>query len=145
MENQPKRNIQKPVGIYVVCIAVILAHGLLPLLYYFREFSISNVDTTFPVAFISLFLPVFTIVTAIWTGYGYNSGRICLLILDSLGVLWFLFLIFTAEIGDGSDNLAYLNFIGHFLRPILISIPILIFCWVYLNKREVVDFYKRNS
>lgn len=145
MDNHFERNIQKPVGIYAVCLAVILAHGGIQFLYYYRDFMLLEGDIPFTITFISLFLLGFNVATAIWAIYGDNLSRICLLIFDSLNVLWFVFLVVISIAYSETQNLEFLKIITIIFRPLVISIIVLCICWYFFTKSEVVAYYKHIS
>lgn len=141
MENEPRRRIQKPVGIYVFAIAVFIILGVLQFIRYFIEFQNANEDLPFTMVFIPLFLCVFTAASAIWVSFGDNLSRIILLVFVSLNVLWWAFLVIMAVAYDDSKNLAFLRFLPTLIRPLFIFVC----CWWYFTKKEVVAYYKQNS
>lgn len=141
MENEPQRRIQKPIGIYVMAIAVFLVHGCLQFFTYWWNFQLFDGTLPFAVVFVSLFLCVFTAFSAVWAAIGDNTARIALLIFDSLGVLWWLFLVIVMIANIDSHNFAALGFIVTLVRPLFF----LGLCWWYFTKKEVVAFYKQNS
>lgn len=145
MESQIERNIQKPIGIYAVCIAVILAHGGIQFLYYYRDFMILEGDIPFIITFVSLFLLGFNVATAIWAIYGDNLSRICLLIFDSLNVLWFVYLVVFSIAYSETKNLEFLKIIAIIVRPLVISIIVFCICWYFFTKSEVIAYYKHIS
>jgi hypothetical protein len=137
MEPVRKRKVQKPIGIYVVSIAVIIVLGVFQLFRYWIEFR--NIDELpFMMAFIPLFLCIFTIATAVWAMVGDNYSRIAMLIFVTLNFLWWLYLVVMAvSYADAKDFGAY-GAITTLIRPL----AVLIFCWVYMSKKEVVEYYK---
>lgn len=126
-------------GIYVLSTAVIIILGLLQLLRYWIEFESIKEDLPFVMVFIPLFLCGFTIASAVWAAFGDNSSRIALLIFVTLNFLWWLYLVIIAISSDESDSMNSLQLIITLIRPALI----LVFCWWYLNKKEVVEYYKQ--
>jgi hypothetical protein len=138
METPRKRRVQKPVGIYVVSIAVIIVLGVFQLFRYFIEFQGSDGDIPFVMAFIPLFLCGFTIGAAVWAAYGDNYSRIALLIFVSLNFLWWLYLVITAISYNDGQHVDIAGAIITLIRPAFVTI----FCWVYLNKKEVTDYYR---
>lgn len=142
METEHKRRIQKPIGIYVLCIAVFLVLGILQFIRYWVEFQkIGNEDLPFMMVFIPLFLCGFTAFSAIWAAIGDNLSRIILLIFSSLNVLWWTFLVIMANVYDDSKQLAFLYLTTTLIRPIFV----LICCWWYFTKKDVVAFYKQTD
>lgn len=141
MENEPRRRIQKPVGIYVLTILIFIRLGLFQFLNYWTEIQNENGEVPFTIVFISLFLAVFTAATAIWAFYGDNLARIAILIFVSLNVLWWFFLIVSAIAYDKSERQEWIGWI-----PLLIQ-PVFCLCltWWFFTKQEVVAYYKQQS
>lgn len=137
MEATRKKRLQKPIGIYVVAIAVIIVLGVFQLFRYWIKFQ-NTEDLPFMMAFVPLFLCIFTIASAIWAMVGDNYSRITLLIFVSLNFLWWLYLVILAVSYNESKNLNSLNAVMTLLRPT----AVLIICWVYFSKKEVVEYYK---
>jgi cation transport ATPase len=141
MENVRKRNIQKPVGIYVVSIAVIIVLGVYQLFRYWIEYQNIKEDLPFVMVFIPLLLCGFTIFSAIWATFGDNLSRISLLLFVALNFLWWLYLVLMAVSYNESENFNFLFALSTLLRPSLV----LGFCWWYLTRRGVVEYYKSVS
>lgn len=137
METERKRRIQKPVGIYVVAIAVIIVLGFFQLFRYWIEFR-NTEELPFIMAFIPLFLCIFTIASAVWATVGDNWSRISLLIFVSLNFLWWFYLVIMAVSYGDSKNPKTYSVLITLLRPAFV----LIFCWWYLTKKEVIEYYK---
>jgi hypothetical protein len=135
----PKR-IDRPIGIYVVTILVIIGYGIFPLISTYAAISASEEKVPFTLVFISFLLPTFSIGAAIWAFAGDNEGRIALLATVSLNFLWWLFL----SIGDVARsetealNAAFLA-IG-MIRPVTFFVVF----WWYLTKKDVVAYYRRD-
>jgi uncharacterized membrane protein len=138
MEKESRRNIQKPIGIYVVAILVIIILGAFQLFRYWIEYQALKEDLPFAMVFIPLFLCLFTIAAAIWLTIGDNWARITLLGLVSLNFLWWLYLVIMAISFNESKNLNYLAALYTLVRPSFA----LGFCWWYLTKKEVVEYYQ---
>lgn len=139
METERKRRIQKPVGIYVVAIAVIIILGLFQLFRYWIEFQHITEEIPFMMVFVPLFLCFFTIASAVWVTIGDNWSRITLLVFVTLNFLWWLYLVILSISYGESKNLEFLNSLMTLIRPGLV----LIFCWWYLTTKEVVEYYKQ--
>jgi len=137
MEAPKRKKVQKPVGIYVVGIAVIIVLGVFQLFRYLIEFQ-SIEELPFMMAFIPLFLCIFTIASAVWAMIGDNWSRITMLVFVSLNFLWWLYLVIMAISYGDSRSVNYGVAITTLIRPL----AVLIFCWVYMTKKEVVEFYK---
>lgn len=140
METVRKKRIQKPVGIYVVAIAVIIVLGLLQLLRYWSEFRVAE-ELPFMMAFVPLFLCLFTIASAIWLCVGDNSARITFLAFVSLNFLWWLYLVVNAISFSESEKLNSGALILTLIRPTLATG----FAWWYLNTKTVVEYFKQQN
>ena len=135
MDNQPIRRIQRPLGIPVLCLAIILAHGGLHLLTYLQKYSIPGVEVSFFTTLITVFLFIFTFASLVWFYYGDNLARIVFLIFDTLHVIWFIYIVFTIE----ETEPFYLSYVSRLAG----SLVVLGFCLVYFNKSEVIQYYKQ--
>ncbi len=138
METEYKRRVQKPVGICVLAIAVIIVLGLFQLFRYWIEYQKIKEDLPFMMAFIPLFLCIFTIASAVWLTVGDNWARIALLIFVSLNFLWWLYLVVMAISYNESNNFNFFYPLSTLVRPALV----LGFSWWYLNSKEAVEYFK---
>jgi hypothetical protein len=145
MENLEKRRIQKPIGIYVFCLAIILAHSILQFLYYFWAYQLSDGNLPFAETFISLFLIVFTSFSAVWAMYGDDWSRIALLSIDTFNIGWFVYMVLTIASNSSETNADFFDRVIFFLRPMMFSIPIFFGAWWFFLTKDVVDFYKQNG
>ena len=141
MENRKKKRIQKPVGIYVLSIAVIIVLGIFQLFRYWIEFQSIKEELPIMMVFIPLFLCVFTIASAVWLTFGDNWSRIALLLFVTLNFLWWLYLVIVAISYGESKNLEFLGALTTLIRPAVV----LGFCWWYLTSEEVVEYYKQAT
>lgn len=141
MEAATKKRVQKPVGIYVLSIAVIIVLGLFQLFRYWIESQAIKEDLPFTMVFSPLFLCIFTIASAVWLTVGDNWSRIILLMFVSLNFLWWLYLVIIAISYGESKIFEFLYALTTLIRPALV----LIFCWWYLTSKEVVEYYKQFS
>jgi hypothetical protein len=96
MQNEWKRKIQKPIGVYVGTAIIFIKFGILNFVGYFIAFKNSEVEVFLPVVIISLALCLFTAGAAVWAFFGENEGRIALLILLPLNILWVILFAITA-------------------------------------------------
>jgi hypothetical protein len=83
---------------------------------------------------------VFVAGAAVWAYLGENEGRISLLAIVSLNVLWTIFTVITYFSYSENDSNTSL-FLDILLNPIFW----LVVCWWYLNLKNVVKYYKRNE
>jgi hypothetical protein len=155
------KSIQKPVGIYVFAIFVIIGYGLFPLVGVFpissREVFLvtvgalpfngsiyflhdQNGEGPFALIFSAIFLCVFTVASALWASVGHNEGRISLLIFATLNFLFWMTFVFIAIV-YAPDGQAIIQLVTSMITP-----PIWIGAvWWYFTKGEVVAYYKQES
>ncbi len=145
MDELRKRRLQKPIGIYVFCLAIILAHCVLQFLYYFWAYQLSDGDVPFAETFISLFLIVFTSFSAVWAMYGDEWSRIVLLSIDTFNVGWFIYMVLTIASNSSETNIGFFDNVVFFLRPLMFSIPIFFGVWWFFMKKEVIAYYRQNK
>lgn len=92
MENEWKKKIPKPIGVYFSTALIFIKFGILNLIGYFLAIKETNGKVALPIVVISFSLCVFTAGAAIWAMIGGNEGRIALLILLPLNILWVILL-----------------------------------------------------
>lgn len=139
------KRIQRPIGVYITTILLVLGAGILPLLSVAvaiqEAHKVSETDLSFIVVFISIFLPVFSIVTAIWAFTGFNKGRIAVLVFVSLNFLWFVFLGIMNVVNSGEEVRNGVVFFVGLIRP---SVFFALFWW-YFTKKDVLAYYHQNG
>lgn len=140
MKEVEKNQIQKPVGVYILTICIFLRFGIFQFIRDFNDIQDAESETPFLIAVILIGRNVLVAGAAIWAYFGENSGRITLLAIVSLNVLWTIFSVITYfSYKDTGQNI---TLIGNILfNPVFW----LILCWWYLNKENVVKYYKRNE
>jgi hypothetical protein len=140
MEEPQKRRIQKPIGLYILTICIFLRFGVFQLISDFNSIRETENATPFLIAFILISRNVFVAGAAVLAYLGENWGRISLLTIVSLNVLWTLFNVITfVSYIENNQNLTPILF--DLLNPIFW----LIVCWWYLNTKIVVEYYKQND
>src|SRR5262245_15078241 len=86
------KQIQKPIGIYVLTILLVIGAGIFPLLVALNAIDNAEGEVSFTMVFVTFFLSAFSIFSAIWAFVGHNEGRLAVLIFVSLNFLWWTFL-----------------------------------------------------
>ena len=138
MENSQQSLIQKPVGIYILTICIFLRFGVFQFINDFNAIREAEKATPLLITVILISRNVFVAGAAIWAYLGDNEGRISLLAIVSLNVLWTVFSIITfISYSENNSNLHFL--LDYLLNPIFW----LVICWWYLNRKNVVKYYKR--
>ncbi len=155
------RRISKPVSLYVAVILIVFGYGIIPFL---PSIPVPGIGVLFAIAalpfngsiealrgndseapfvlvFVTLFLCVFTVATAIWAFTGHKEGRIALLAFVSVNTLWWTFLILLAVAADSDDVPRTLKLLGTLIRP-----AVWIACiWVYFTNKDIVAYYTQDS
>lgn len=132
--------VDKPIGLYVLTILVILGYGIVPLGFAYYNVRSSEGGIPFTIVFISFLLPTFSIGAAVWAFVGDNEGRISLLAIGSLNFLWWVFLSVMDVANSGAEGFYGALFFMQMIRPIVFFVLF----WWYLTKKDVVAYYKRD-
>jgi hypothetical protein len=142
MENQWKKRIQRPIGVYVCTTLIFLRFGLFQFINYYTAIRAENGEVPFQIIVVSLGLCVFTAASTIWAFIGDNEGRILMLIFVALNLFWIIFLAsfnLTDEITENDkDGFVY---IYNSIFTLFLLIP---FYWYFFSK-NVVAYYKQND
>lgn len=140
MEKTEKSPIQKPLGVSILTICIFIRFGIFQFITDFNAIRDENNPTPILIASILIGRNVFVAGAAVWAYLGENEGRISLLAIVSLNVLWTVFNLITyVSYSESEQKIAV---VGNVLfNPLLW----LILCWWYLNKENVVKYYKRND
>lgn len=140
MENIQKSQIQKPVGVYILTICIFLRFGVFQFISDFNSIQDAEKATPFLITLILIGRNVFVAGAAVWAYLGENEGRISLLAIVSLNVLWTIFTVITYFSYSENDSNTSL-----FLNILFNPIFWLVVCWWYLNLKNVVKYYERNE
>lgn len=140
MENVQQSQIQKPVGVYILTVCIFLRFGVFQFISDFNTIREAEKATPILITIILISRNVFVAGAAIWAYLGEKEGRISLLAIVSLNVLWTVFSVITfVSYNENNSNIHFsLNYL---LNPIFW----LVICWWYLNRKNVVKYYKRNE
>ncbi len=140
MENIEKNPTQKPLGVYILTICIFLRFGVFQFISDFNAIQDDDSKTPFLIAIILIGRNVFVAGAAVWAFLGENEGRIALLAIVTLNVLWTIFNLLTYVSYSGSGQKIAL------IANVLFN-PLfwLVVCWWYLNRKTVVNYYKRND
>ena len=142
MEDEWKRKIQKPIGVYVCTVIILIKFGVLNFIGYFLGIRNAGGEVALPIVVISFSLCLFTAATAIWAFLGHNEGRIALLILLPLNIIWILLFNVSALLNNekADDEVAVLSII----QQIMLSLLVIGIEWYFMSKK-VVQYYKQND
>lgn len=132
--------IVKPVGVYILTICIFLRFGVFQLISDFN--SIQNADSKIPIGFAIILIGrnLFVALAAVFTFFGENFGRIFLLTIVSLNVIWTIFDVLTFVSYNEQKHIS-LSVTFNLINPLFW----LILCWWYLNRKNVVEYYKQNE
>lgn len=140
MEDARKIPTQKPIGIYILTICLFLRFGVFQFITDFNSISNSEKEMPLLIAIILMARNVFVAAATIWAFTGDNWGRISLLAIVALNVLWTIFTLITFVAFNQSEE-NFRLFVNISLNPVFW----LVICWWYLNKKNVVKYYNRNE
>lgn len=142
MENEWKKRIQKPIGVYVWLVLIFLKFGVLNFIGFFMAFRNPDVDVYLPFVIISFSLCIFTSAAVVWAFTGQNEGRIALLILVPLNIIWLLLFTISALLNTetADDKAAVLSII----QQVILSLFVIGMEWYFMSQK-VVEYYKQND
>ena len=129
-----------------MCLLLFLNFGLYQ---FFNDFSAmrqTEVETPLIIAILLISMDVFSAASAIWTFFGDNSARICLLIFVTLNMLWSVFiLILSISYAKPNANGYYDSNV--FIFGLSLIKPIILFglCWWYFTQKNVIAYYKQEN
>lgn len=129
-------------GVYMVSILVLIKFGILNFIGYLMLFRNAEGEVMLPIVVVTLALCLFTAGACIWTLTGQNEGRISLLIILPLNILWVL-LFSIADLFDNideNDKAAVMTIIQLTMQ----SIFIIAIEW-YLMSEKVVAYFKQDD
>lgn len=139
MEDEWKKRIHKPVGIYYLTIIVFLNFGVYQFLNDFIDLRENDNETPLLIATILISLDVLSAGSAIWALIGENTGRISLLIFVTLNALWSVFvLIIAVSYRNLDSNILLFGF--SLIKPLFL----LGICWWYFTDKNVIAYYKQD-
>ena len=137
-----EKRVDKPFGVYVCSILILIRFGIINTLNYFLAFRNADGDVYLPVVVISLAISIFTGGAAIWALTGQNEGRIALLLLLPLNVLWLLLLaapgLLNEETADDKEAVRII------INQTILSLFVIAIEWYFMSKK-VVAYYKQND
>jgi hypothetical protein len=140
MENLQTIRLRKPIGVYILTICLFLRFGVFQFISDFDLLSETGRQTPLLIAFILIGRNVFVGGTSIWAFCGENWGRISLLAIVSLNVIWTIFNMITFVSFDESEP-GFAFIVNNLFNPVFW----LVICWWYLTKENVVKYYKQND
>jgi hypothetical protein len=142
MGTEWKKRQDKPFGVYVCCILILIRFGIISTLNYFLMFRIADGDVYLPIVVVSLAVSILTGGAAIWAITGQNEGRIALLVLLPLNVLWLVLLAVSGLLNEetADDKEA----VGVIINQSILSLFVIAVEWYFMSKK-VVAYYKQND
>ena len=142
MEDKWKKPIQKPIGVYVWVVLIIIKFGILNFVTYFIGFRNADGEIALPIVLITFLLCLFTVGAAIWALTGDNAGRIALMILVPLNILWIVLFDVSALLDNFKENDEIAVF--SIIQQVMISLFVIGFEWYFISE-NVVEYYKQND
>lgn len=109
---------------------------------YAKSFSETNGEIELPIVIITLVLCLFTAGAAIWTLIGQNEGRIALLIILPLNILWVVLWAVSGLLNEDTtdDEMA----VKSLIQQTFLSLWVIAIEWYFMTK-NVVAYYKQND
>jgi len=138
MEKDAK--IEKPLGVYILTICIFLRFGVFQLLTDYNFITDEGSSKPILIAIILLGRNAFVALAAVLAFMGENFGRIFLLAIVTLNVIWTTFNVITF-VSFNEQTYVSLSVAYNLINPFFW----LIVCWWYLNKKNVVEYYKQND
>lgn len=150
---------QKPIGVYIGSMLIIIGFGIVPFLPTFKMFGDTwgssfgalpfngildffygaDSDPSLILVFVTLFLRLFTLASALWTLFtSHNEARHALLGFTSLNYLSWAFMIVSIIASKETQNVEFLELVLIMIKPTII-IGII---WWYFTKTDVVNYYR---
>jgi hypothetical protein len=146
MEDERKKIIRKPEGVFVMSILLFLNFGIYQFILDFNEIRASNSEIPVLITVVVLSLDVLSAGAAVWAFFGDNLGRIALLTFVSLNMLLSIFiLILTISYAKANTNGYYDENI--FLFGLSLLKPLFLFglSWWYFTQKNVIAYYKQEN
>lgn len=145
-ENQWEKKIRKPEGVYKMCFLLFLNFGVYQFYYDFSAIQKDDIETPLLIVIILFGLDIFSAASAIWTFFGDNIGRICLLLFVSLNMLWSIFILilmvsYAEPKSDGFYDSKILFFGLNLFKPLVIWA----ICWWYFTRKDIIAYYKQEN
>jgi hypothetical protein len=129
------RRLQKPITIPVITILIVICYGIVPFLTAFpvlgRRFMLGALpfngsitmlyneqgEAPIVLVFVSLFLCVFSVASAVWASFGPNEARIATLAFVTTNFLWWNFLVVNAIAGAEQGDPFLFHLVKSLLNP----------------------------
>jgi hypothetical protein len=153
------KRLQRPIVIPVLTILIVICYGIVPFLTAFpvlgRRFVMGALpfngsvtmlyndqgEAPIVLVFVSLFLCVFTLASAVWASFGPNESRIATLAFVTTNFLWWNFLVVNVIAKIEAEDPFLFELIESLMVP-----PFLLGCiWWNFTRPEVVAYYKQQS
>lgn len=146
MEDEIKKRIRKPEGVYIMSLLMFLNFGIYQFFYDFSAMRQTEDETPLLIAALLIVLDVFSAATAIWAFFGDNLARISLLVFISLNMLWSIFILIL-EISYAKPKSNGFYDANIFLFGLSLIKPLFLFGlgWWYFTQRNVIAYYKQEN
>lgn len=146
MNNEIKKKIRKPTGVFIMCAVIFLNFGVYQFIRDFVDIKSSEQEIPVLIAVILFGMDALCAASAIWAFFGDNAGRISLLIFVSLNMLWSVFILiisisFAQPKANGYYDGKLLGFGLSLIKPLILCG----LCWWYFTQKEVNAYYKQDN
>lgn len=140
MEEIQKAKIERPLGVYLLTALIFLRFGVFQLITDLNLITDESEPTPILIAIILIGRNAFVALAAIIAFLGENFGRVFLLAIVTLNVIWTTFNVISFVSYNEQTHIS-LSVLFNLMNPFFW----LIVCWWYLNKKNVVEYYKQND
>lgn len=142
IEDKWKKPIKAPLGIYVWSVLVILRFGIANFISYLLSIRNAEGDLNLPVIIVSFALCLFSVLAALFAIFGENAGRIALIVLAPLNIIWVIILVLPALLGD--DVAEGKGAVMVVIQQVFLALWVIGMVWYFMTKK-VVEYYKQNG
>src|SRR3989442_251845 len=142
VEDRWKKPLKTPIGVYVWTILVILKFGVGNFISFLLALRSIEGDVAIPTVVVSFALCFFTAIAAVFALLGENVGRIALLILTPLNLIWVVLLVIPALLGQDIEAAKAAVFV--IIQQVFLALPVIGMEWYFMTK-NVVEYYKQNG
>ena len=145
-ENEWKKRIRKPEGVYIMSLLLFLNFGIYQFFYDFSAMRQTENETPLLIAALLISVDVFSAVAATWVFFGDNLARILLLVFISLNMLWSIFILILAiSYAKPNPNGFYDENIFFFGLSLIKPLFLFGLCWWYFTQKNVIAYYKQEN
>jgi hypothetical protein len=144
IEAQWRKPIQRPIGVYIWTALVAIKFGIVNFVGYFMAIRATDGDANLALVVVTFSLCLFSLGAAIWAFTGDDVGRIALIILTPLNIIWALLLVLPIFLSVNSSEEERSTALNVIIQQVFLSLWIIGMIWYFVSKK-VVDYYKQDA